>query len=147
MKNIRSILSLLGGAALLLTAACSTPASRIKANPEAFARLSRDQQVLVQAGQVALGFEFEAVRLALGEPDRVTTRTDERGQTTVWHFLIYEIEGRILFTGHYHSGRNWWGWGASYPYYLDYPTRTVRDRFRVEFSAGRVIAITRDESR
>lgn len=146
MKTFRPCL-LLGGITLLLAAGCSSPAARIKANPEAFARLNRDQQVLVQAGQVALGFEPDAVRLALGDPDRTTTRTDEHGQTLIWHFLSYEVEGRILFTGHYHSGRNWWGWGASYPYYLDYPSRTVRDRFRIEFRAGRVTAITREDTR
>lgn len=137
----------LGVAALVFAGGCSTPASRIKASPEAFARLNAAQKVLVQSGQIALGFEPEAVRLALGDPDRTTVRTDARGETVVWHFQSYEAEGRILFTGHYHSGRNWWGWGAAYPYYLDYPARTVRDRFRVEFHAGRVTAITREDTR
>ncbi|MFM8620331.1 MAG: hypothetical protein ACKOE8_16575 [Opitutaceae bacterium] len=137
----------LGVATLLFAAACSTPASRIKANPEAFARLTADQKGLVQAGQIALGFEPEAVRLALGDPDRTTVRTDARGETIVWHFLSYEAEGRVLFTGHYHSGRNGWRWGAAYPYYLDYPARTVRDRFRVEFQGGKVVAITRADTR
>lgn len=137
----------LGLTTLLLAAAYSTPASRIKANPEAFARLTSDQKALVQAGQIALGFEPEAVRLALGDPDRTTVRTEARGETVVWHFMTYEAEGRLLFTGYYHSGRNWWGWGAAYPYYLDYPARTVRDRFRVEFHGGKVIAITREDSR
>ena len=146
MKTNR-LITILGAAAILLAAACSTPAARIKANPEAFARLNRDQQLLVQAGQVVLGFSEEAVRLALGDPDRVTTRTDERGESMVWHFLSYEVEGRALFTGYYHSGRNWWGWGAAYPYYLDYPARTVRDRFRMEFLGGKVVAITREDTR
>jgi hypothetical protein len=146
MKLHRLSLSL-GAAALLVAAGCSTPASRIKANPEAFARLNAEHKVLVQSGQIALGFEPEAVRLALGDPDRTTVRTDARGETIIWHFLSYEADGRILFTGHYHSGRNRWGWGAAYPYYLDYPARTVRDRFRVEFHAGRVTAITREDTR
>lgn len=135
----------LGLAAILLASACSTPASRIRANPDAFARLTSEQKVLVQTGQIALGFEPEAVRLALGDPDRTTIRTDAGGETVVWHFLTYEAEGRLLFTGYYHRGRNWWGWGAAYPYYMDYPARTVRDRFRVEFFGGKVVAITRDE--
>lgn len=137
----------LGVAALVFAGGCSTPSSRIKANREAFARLNAEQKVLVQAGQIALGFAPEAVRLALGDPDRTTVHTDARGETIVWHFLAYEAEGRILFTGHNHSGRNWWGWGAAYPYYLDYPARTVRDRFRVEFHGGRVSAITREDAR
>lgn len=123
---------------------CSTPATRISANPEVFKRLSPQQQALVQAGQIALGFEPEAVKLALGDPDRVTVRTDAEGETTVWHYLSYEAQGHVLFTGYYHAGRNWWGWGAAYPYYLDYPDRRVRDRFRVEFKRGGVSAITED---
>jgi hypothetical protein len=145
-----AFLPLLGlASALLLAAGCSTPASRIEANPEAFARLNPEQQSLVRAGQIGLGFSTEAVRLALGDPDRTTVRTDARGETVIWHFLTYEAGGQILFTGHFHRGYRGggWGWGASYPYYLDYPARTVRDRFRVEFHDGKVTAITREDSR
>lgn len=127
----------------LWLAGCSTPASRIKANPEAFQRLTPQQQALVKAGQVGLGFDFEAVKLALGDPDRVTTRTDTDGTTTIWHYLTYEADGRLLYTGYYHSWRGRWGW-PGYPYYLDYPYRQVRDRFRVEFQDGQVTAITQD---
>lgn len=129
----------------LWLAGCSTPASRIKANPQAFERLTPQQQALVKAGQVGLGFDFDAVKLALGDPDRVTSRTDATGETVVWHYLTYEADGRLLYTGYYHSGRGWWGW-PGYPYYLDYPYRQVRDRFRVEFKGGQVTAITQERS-
>jgi len=147
MKNLLSLLGL--ASALPFVAGCSTPASRIEANPEAFARLTPDQQSLVRAGQIALGFSTEAVHLALGDPDRTTVRTDARGETIVWHFLTYEAGGQVLFTGHFPRGYRGggWGWGVSYPYYLDYPARTVRDRFRVEFHDGKVTAITREERR
>ncbi len=127
-------------------AGCSTPATRIKANPDAFARLTSQQQALVQAGQIALGFDFEAVKLALGEPDRIAVRIDADGETVIWHYVSYEANGHVLFTGHYHTGRRWWGWGPSYAYYLDYPDRRVRDRFRVDFKRGLVAAITADQS-
>jgi hypothetical protein len=140
-KQVRNLLIAVLGTAWLL--GCSTPTTRIKANPEAFARLSPSQQALVKAGQIGLGFDFDAVKLALGDPDRVTTRTDSDGETIVWHYVSYEAEGRILFTGYYHNRRGWWG-GASYPYYLDYPNRHVRDRFRVQFQDGKVAAITAD---
>jgi hypothetical protein len=139
-------LLLAGVVAALLLTACATPASRIQANPGAFARLTPSQQALVQAGQIALGFDPDGVKLALGDPDRISARTDAGGETIIWHFTTYESEGRVLYTGHYHTRRAWWGWGAAYPYYLDYPDRRVRERFRVEFSGGRVVAITRDLS-
>lgn len=125
---------------------CSTPATRIKSNPEVYARLDARQQALVRAGQIALGFDFEAVKLALGEPDRVNVRTTADGETVIWHYLTFEAEGRVLFTGHYHAARPWWGWRPGYAYYLDFPDRRVRDRFRVEFRRGLVSAITEDRS-
>lgn len=137
-------LSCLAALTALALGGCSTPSTRIKANPEVFARLTAQQQALVQAGQIALGFDFEAVKLALGDPDRVAVRTTADGETTIWHYLTYEANGHVLFTGHYHTSRRWWGWGPSYAYYLDYPDRRVRDRFRVEFKRGRVSAITED---
>jgi hypothetical protein len=136
-----------GALGALWLAGCSTPDTRIQSNPAAFARLTPEQQSLVRAGQIALGFDMDAVKLALGEPDRMSVRTDADGETAIWHYLSYESDGRVLFTGYYHTSRRWWGWGAAYPYYLDYPNRQVRDRFRVEFRRGRVAAITEDLSR
>ena len=127
-------------------AGCSTPATRIRANPEAFARLTPQQQALVQAGQIALGFDMDAVKLAVGDPDRVAVRTDADGETVIWRYVTYEFGGRPLYTGYYHTSRRWWGWGPAYPYYLDYPERRVRERFRVEFRRGRVASITEDRS-
>lgn len=146
MKTTSFLAACAAACALAVLAGCSTPASRIKANPEAFARLSPHQQALVQAGQIALGFDEEAVKLALGDPDRLSRRIDADGETAIWHYVSYHYEGRILFTGYYHTGRRWWGWGPPYPYYLDYPEREVRDRFRVEFRLGRVVAISEEIS-
>jgi hypothetical protein len=146
MKTRRIGVSFAALVAIVVLGGCATPATRIKANPEVFARLTAQQQALVQAGQIALGFDSEAVKLALGDPDRVAVRTDADGETQIWHYVSYEAEGRVLFTGYYHVGRRWWGWGPSYAYYLNYPNRHVRDRFRVEFKRGLVTAITTDRA-
>jgi outer membrane murein-binding lipoprotein Lpp len=144
MKTNRSLLTVAALLGALLLAGCSTVESRIKDNPDAFARLTAEQQALVKAGQIALGFRSEAVKLALGDPDRVATRTDADGVATIWRYVTYEAEGRLLYSGYYHSGRRGWGFWGGYPYYLDYPHRTVRERFRVEFRQDRVTAITQD---
>jgi hypothetical protein len=144
MKTHSIFTPLLVAGVLTLLTGCSTPSTRIQANPEAFARLSPQHQELVRAGQVALGFDEDAVKLALGDPDRRSRRIDADGETAIWHYATYQYEGRILFSGYYHTRRPWWGWGVAYPYYLDYPAREVRDRFRVEFRNGRVIAISED---
>jgi hypothetical protein len=144
MKTARLWLPLaaLLGAAWL--AGCSSPESRYEAKPDVFTRLTPEQQALVKAGKVAVGFDMDTVRLALGEPDRITNRTDADIQ--VWHYTTYEAGGVILFTGTYQGyrrhGFGWDGnWGPAYPYYLDYPDRIIHDRFTVEFTDDRVSAV------
>lgn len=150
LSKLRLFLAVAIGA--LGLSGCDTPTSRIQQNPAAFARLNPQQQALVKVGQVAIGMDADAVKLALGDPDRVTLRTDARGQTQIWHYVTYEDNGVILYTGYYHRGwgRRWggggaFGWGYPYPYYLDYPNRTVHDRFRVEFGPdNRVDSVTQE---
>ncbi len=140
--------ALLAAAALAgLLAACQTPASRIKDSPAAFARLNPDQQALVKQGRIEPGFDMEAVRLALGDPDRVVVRTDAQGQRQIWHYVTYEdYQGAVILGGYYHR---YWGWGGPYfyagaPYYSGYPAR-VHDRFRVEFGANGLVASVEEE--
>src|SRR5512135_2948141 len=108
-------------AAVLLAAigisGCSTPESRIRGNPAAFARLTPQQQDLIRKGQIAIGFDQEMVQLALGDPDHVTTRTDANGVSEVWRYTTYEApNGIILYRGWYHR---YYYWGDPlFPYYL-----------------------------
>lgn len=143
------VLALVAIMAGLGSGGCTSPATRIKSSPEVFARLTPEQQALVRQGKVALGFDMDAVKLALGDPDRVTERTDAAGRRIIWHYVTYEADGHVLYTGHYYYGRRWWGLGPPYPdyYYLDYPTRRVRDHFRVEFTGGRVSAVSEEQSK
>jgi hypothetical protein len=130
-------------------------------DPATFVRLNPQQQALVRAGQVAIGMDMSTVKLALGDPDRVTMRSNASGQSQIWHYVSYEDNGVILYTGYYHRGwagrrGNWggwggwgggWGWGGPYyPYYTDYPTRSVHDRFRVEFGANNLVSSVTQES-
>ncbi len=68
-------------------AGCSTPAARIRANPEVFASLPAAEQALVQEGRIRKGFDPAAVRLALGEPDRIITQTDDAGPLQTWLYI------------------------------------------------------------
>ena len=145
MKTLHRSGLLIAAFAAVFLGGCSTPSTRITANPAEFAKLTPGQQRLVKAGLPGLGFDMEAVKLSLGEPDRVTTVQNSAGLDTVWHYASYEANGRVLFTGYYHAGRGWWG-GPNAHYYLDYPTRHVRDRFRVVFRDGRVTTIVKGDS-
>jgi hypothetical protein len=140
---------------LLLTAAttvftlfsgCSTPATRIRQNPALFVQLPPEQQEMIRRGQVAVGFNAEMVRLALGEPDRYTTRTNQDGMSEIWHYVTYDgPTGGPLYRGWYHR---YYMWGDPlYPFYMEYPDRRERDRFSVVFRNGTVTALEREAQR
>lgn len=139
MKTSLSALLLVAG--LALVAGCSTPDTRISHNQEYFNSLPADQQALIREGKVGIGFNKEMVKLSLGDPDRVRTRTDATGTSEIWAYVTYEgTDGVVLYTGYYHHYYHRYG-GPFYPYYLDYPARRVHTRFRVVFRQDRVIAI------
>jgi hypothetical protein len=125
---------------LLLAAGCASPDARIKRSPEIFASLPPEQQALVKEGKVALGFRPEAVRLAVGAPDRTWTRTDAKGVSEVWSYTTWANEhGRPLYRGWYHLNAGF------YPYYLNEPARREQEYFKVLFgSDGKVTAIEQD---
>ncbi len=125
--------------AMLVLAGCSTPQTRINQNPEAFARLTPEQQELIKKGQIAIGFDVEMVQLALGEPDHVITRTDAAGVSEIWTYTTYDMpDGMPLYRGWYHR---YYGLGPAYPYYLSYPYRREYERVRVTFKNGHVISV------
>ncbi len=146
MNTIGRCFTLAAASAAVLLAGCTSPETRIKNNPEIFAQLTPQEQTLVKSGQVGVGFTPQAVKLALGDPDRITVRTDGKGQTQIWHYLetVY-YDGAYLYGGPYWGGwghRHWGGlWGPA-PYPIG-PVQTY-DRFRVEFRDGKVFAISQD---
>jgi outer membrane protein assembly factor BamE (lipoprotein component of BamABCDE complex) len=144
--KILSLASVALCAALL--AGCDTPQSRINSSPQIFARLTPDQQALVKNGQIAVGFDMDAVRLALGDPTRVVIRTDAGGQHQVWHYTTYaDYQGVVIYGGYYHR---WRGWGGPYfyggvPYYNGYPA-VVHDQIKVEFDdSNRVKSVEQEK--
>jgi outer membrane protein assembly factor BamE (lipoprotein component of BamABCDE complex) len=158
MKSSRKLL--LSSAALVALAlcGCTTPEARIQKNPEVFAHLAPEQQALVKAGQVGVGFDMDAVKLALGNPDRITVHTTSKGQTQIWHYVTYESFGGPMYFGGYYGGfggygrrgfRGGWGggWGGwGYPMGLDYPSQ-AHDHYRITFDTnGRVVSIQEEMS-
>ena len=148
MKTSRNFLLASAALCVALLVGCDTPDSRISSSPDVFARLTPDQQALVKAGQIAVGFGMDAVKLALGDPARITVNTDKYGQHEIWHYTTYEDnQGVVIFTGYYHR---WGGWGGprfwgDVGYYNGYPVR-VHDRIRVEYDInGRVATIEQEK--
>lgn len=158
MKTRNLILPVLAAAGLLLASGCSTVESRIAQNQEFFNALKPDQQALIKKGEVAIGFDAEMVKLAVGDPDYVRERTDVTGQAEVWGYTNWETyDGVVLYRGYYH--RHWGGfhgrrgyyayWDSPYfmfPYFEAFPQRRARDYLKITFRNGRVTEIDRELS-
>lgn len=143
MKTLIAALTVLVG--ILLTA-CSTPGSRIRRDPSAFQRATPAEQELIKHGKVALGFDEAMVLLALGKPTRVREKTDSSGRSAIWSYFDYEPSygyGRYAHGGWGEYGHG--GWGAYghglHAYSPAYPYRSWRERARIVFREGQVIAI------
>jgi hypothetical protein len=80
------LLLLASSLALLAAAGCSTVDSRIAKNRAAFESWPPGVQSTVIQGRIAPGFTPDQVRVALGEPDRVWTRTTSDGTSEVWGY-------------------------------------------------------------
>jgi hypothetical protein len=81
------ILLVLAGLLLLAAAGCaSTPSSRIQAARDVYPSYPMEVQERIASGQVDVGFTPEQVRMALGLPDRVASRTTPDGTSEVWSY-------------------------------------------------------------
>ena len=79
-------LFLITAAVGLLVTGCSTVDSRIAKNRDLFNTWPPGVQDKVVVGQIDIGFTPDQVRVALGEPDRVFTRTTGDGTSQVWSY-------------------------------------------------------------
>ncbi|HVZ48350.1 MAG TPA: hypothetical protein VG916_06180, partial [Gemmatimonadaceae bacterium] len=114
-------------------------------NPDLFAKLTAGQQDMIKHGKVDLGFTKDMVRLALGEPDRISTRKDAGGESVVWHYITYEDPGgALLYRGWYHRSYFWHD--PFYPWYTDYPERRERERFSIVLRDDKVIALEHESA-
>jgi hypothetical protein len=134
--NLRALLSLL---LLVLGGCATTPAERIAKNHAAYASWPPDVQARVKAGEIALGFTPAQVRVALGDPDHVYSRTAANGTEEVWGYRSHQPRISV--------GLGMMGGGGSTRVggstvvssggpYLD-------EILRVVFEAGRVSAVER----
>jgi hypothetical protein len=70
----------------VIGAGCSSVDQRIARHRDAFSSWPPEVQEKVAAGEIGLGFTADQVRVALGEPDRVFTRTTADGTAEVWGY-------------------------------------------------------------
>jgi len=86
LRNPRAGYFILAAALLLAGAGCSSTASRISQNQNEFNAFPPEVQAKIRAGEVEVGLTAAQVKMALGEPDRVATRTTATGTSEVWGY-------------------------------------------------------------
>lgn len=72
--------------ALLLAGCASSSNSRISQNQAQFSSYTPGEQAMIKAGQVAVGFDQDMVRMALGDPSRETTIDTAGGKQIAWEY-------------------------------------------------------------
>ena len=130
-------------------AACMTAQQirdrRIASSPEIFNSFTPEIQQKIRTGQIELGFSEEMVRLAWGMPDRIYTRTTDKGEATVWTYSKTQILTQtdrmtIPVQVRDKSGR------SSVQYENVWINRDTQEEYtvaRVEFTRGTVTALER----
>jgi hypothetical protein len=147
MKKTKPLLLILAVAWAL--SACMTAQQirdrRIASSQDIFNSFSPEIQQKIRAGQIELGFSEEMVRLAWGMPDRIYTRTTDKGEATVWTYsktriLTQTDRMTIPVQVRDKSGR------SSVQYENVWVNRDTREEYtvaRVEFNEGMVAALER----
>jgi hypothetical protein len=130
---------LVAAAAVLFLTGCTTartPAQRIDRDRAVFDAWPGEVQRLVEAGQVAVGLSEAQVRMALGDPDDVSTRTTAEGQTVVWTYRDRKPRVGLGFGVSGGSGGSGVGLGVGTS-----TGGTQAPRLRVLFAEGFVTAV------
>lgn len=126
-----------GVLALIMLAACASPASRIKKHSAQFAAYPPETQARIKAGEVDTGFDADMVRMALGKPSRTSTRTTTASSQEVW---AYDDPSTSSGLGIGIGAGNFGGFGGGVAVGSGSSTR---ERARVIFEAGKVVAVER----
>jgi len=97
MKPLSIFPGLLAVLFLFLVVGCTNPVQqRITRDEALFNTYTPAERKLIRTGQVAVGFDQDQVRMALGEPSRETTVDTAGGKAIVWEYR--ELSPRVGFT-------------------------------------------------
>jgi len=81
---------------VLLISACSTPNQRIEKYGPQFNSYTPAEQSLIRSGQIAVGFDEDQVRMALGKPSHIKSDTSSNGTRYIWTYNELEPDYNIF---------------------------------------------------
>jgi hypothetical protein len=87
----KQILSVFFVIVALMMVGCSTPASRIKKNPDLFASFLPEVQENVRKGVIEVGYTKGMVYLAFGRPSGIYERKTEAETTEIWSYTDFHV--------------------------------------------------------
>ena len=128
----------------LALAGCATPETRIRQNAALFASFPPEVQAKVREGHIALGFSQPAVRMALGDPDRIYHRIiSTNTPNEVWAYTSYDYRSDPQFVTVLSPVSDPRLFGSFSPniVLMDVQQRTEYEALRVEFEGDKVKAI------
>ena len=142
----RLLLFTLGALALVFAAGCQSIDDRIKQKPELFAKLDTLTQEKIKQGIIDLGYSFDMVYLALGDPDEKTETISEAGKTETWVYNTYfqrfdgvafvGYERRVYYDPYLKTYRTYFQ-----PAYADTYRQEKEEQIRVVFKEGKATVI------
>ena len=77
---------LLCALSIALISGCSTTSQRIDASGAEFNRYTAAEKRLIRSGQIAVGFDEDQVRMALGDPSHIKSDTRSSGTRYIWEY-------------------------------------------------------------
>jgi hypothetical protein len=77
---------LLCALSIALISGCSTTSQRIDASGAEFNRYTAAEKRLIRSGQIAVGFDEDQVRMALGDPSHIKPDTLSSGTRYIWEY-------------------------------------------------------------
>lgn len=142
----RFITILLAALTLVFAAGCQSVDDRIKQKPDLFAKLDLATQEKIKQGIIDIGFTFDMVYLALGEPNEKHETMTEAGKTETWVYNTYYqrydgtafvgYERRVYYDPVVKSYRSF-----SQPVYAETYRQDKEEQIRVVFKDGKASVI------
>ena len=128
---------------LILLAACASPETRIKDNPDGYSKLPPLQQEQVRKGDISIDMPDYGVEMALGKPDSITERIEAKGTIRVWHYKKQDSSSTTVdFVGFYNPD-----FFPGFAPVIVNNRQPEGDRVRVSFGDQKVVGIERELKR